>query len=387
MSQAMDKALDAMITARKENVGSTAADAEEQPWIQAMDAINQLTTFRDEFNKRFYSMYGFDEVKAATLDQWKQTKTLSAKGAVQSFSTQIRQHIKTNFGGKLTGDLSSSISGYIEEEFRKLAVAASSKDITFQMSTTKNSAFSTDSVVKLGEISSTIALEVDRASVANKVQAAKAFENFHKNMAAAQSKGTVVYESTKNYHLGEKFSGFHGTSFNVQSAIGMLNQIGYPHAEALLNKVKNTIPGSIYGAGGMEYRHQVSQNLAKYIAYFLFDDWTTIGDVGGDINVVHVFSLSSIVVPLSWLLQKMGQAMMKATEEMNIDSYVRIYYSLPKNLYSDKYEYENEEDRKPKSQERWSDQLNEGNRLTLHIHFLKNFKELIVGDLGAIMDF
>lgn len=70
------------------------------------------------------------------------------------------------------------------------------------------------------------------------------------------------------------------------------------------------------------------------MAKLLFDDWTTIGDSVGNFNAIHVFHLSGIAVPLSYLLQKMAEAAEEALGNLisHPSSYFKVNFNLPSSI-------------------------------------------------------
>lgn len=370
INRAMDTALTRTLSA------PSVRNSDEHPWIEALNAINQMKDFRNKFKKRFYSMYGFDKMETSVWAQWK-------KDTAQKISRkEVGQMLKTDFKSLMNNLPSQQIAGYVAENLATSFVGASTnrKGITFKGSTTDKSGFSTDVVHLIGQFDSDIEIDFSQMLASDKTQAADSIKTFYQKLVDSQSKGTVVYESTKKYNLGETFKGFKGTSFNIQSLEEMLSRINYPHASAMLNKLKQTIPGTIYEGEAAAYQSELSKNLATYIAYFLFDDWETIGNEIGDVNVVHVFRLSDIVVPLSYVLSKMAQAMRDAIN--NLTSYVRVNFTLPGNILYPESFYPTTDTEG--SEVRWEAQKEAANDITITIEFLANFKKLMTNDLSGL---
>jgi hypothetical protein len=155
-------------------------------------------------------------------------------------------------------------------------------------------------------------------------------------MSAQMQETAITYESTKKYHLGSTFHGFKGTTFGYFDAVTMLNRIDLRanghDVEGFLNKIMNTASGALL-ENEKSFREEARLTLALAVAHFLFDDWDDIGRnmASATTTGVHVFRLSDILVPLSYLLLSMAQALRSSIAEAR--SVASIRFNFPKILY------------------------------------------------------
>jgi hypothetical protein len=74
--------------------------------------------------------------------------------------------------------------------------------------------------------------------------------------------------------------------------------------------------------------------LAQDVAYMLFDDFTTIGNVSSSGNAIHVMNLNGIMMPLSVFLSMLADAIESVKEE-DLRRLVNVSINAPAILYPD----------------------------------------------------
>lgn len=129
--------------------------------------------------------------------------------------------------------------------------------------------------------------------------------------------GYIVYFNDKNYNIG-KSSTAHKAASNVKlkdldsilaNASIDVNQLIYNILQATSGGISE---GNDYGA---------ADAIAQEVAFFLFDDWNTIGAAQSGGNAIHIMSLEGIMIPLSAFLFAMGTAINSA--KAHVDSFAR----------------------------------------------------------------
>ena len=100
------------------------------------------------------------------------------------------------------------------------------------------------------------------------------------------------------------------------------------------------------------------------VAYFLFDDFATIGEEAkGNLKTIHLFWLSGIYVPLSFLLKVLADSIKISWNEAK--SIVDFTLESPEILYPNEKVY---------THELWVKQREDAlKRTTLSMKFLKSF--------------
>ena len=373
LNSCMDNALDNMLNAKNSNF----LYDNNYPWQELLETLNETENFRKNFKTRLFSKYGFDNIKTNILAELKKNLT----GSKENIKKTINTVINDNFKSVLE---SSKIGGYVEEELVPIIMKATSKknDVYNVSFSTKAAHASTDIIHVLNKevplVEGQLQAQFNFTS-RNKTSVAQSMEKFQKEILNKNSQNYIVYETTKNYNLGEKFfDGFRGTSFNTQSLKELLYRINYKHADALVNKMLNTIPGAIY-QNDKSFVEKFNNSIASKFAYLLFDDFTTIGDFQPDSNVIHIFRLSGIVLPLSYLLKKMALAAEKSLK--NLDNFIKVENTLPDKVL---YDYPQEDITREASNYRWINQRNVATKNNVfYIQILKNFKELILSDFNV----
>ena len=376
--------------------------AKDSPYSAVLEAINATNDFRQTFKERFFSMYGFDEFSAELAQKWSASQA-GVKDDAKKYAKALRKQVRTEYKSKLKtgqGGFSQQIAGYIAEEFAKAVTlaAAQNKSLKVDSRTTAElgaTAASTDLVSIMQKEVADISISVstafdttvnDQDFISQKGKAYVAMNRMIEQMKTNMDNALIVNESTKKYHLGDNFHGFKGTTYSYTAAVEMLNHIdlrGNGHdIQGFLNKIMNTRPGALL-AGRSDIISEARHTLSTAVAHFLFDDWDTIGVdmANASVNVIHVFRLSDIVVPLSYVLLSMAQAMRKSYEEASRIAGVHFTSIRTPIAYND-YPYEDTSIKA--SHERWQDQRNRQiEEFSIQISFLEDFKKIVSTYLGT----
>lgn len=165
------------------------------------------------------------------------------------------------------------------------------------------------------------------ASVRAKV--IQTYKNFYKEIE--DMSGDIIMISDKNYYLNtlklKKRKGFEAqTGTRLKNVKALLQSV---HSgldiEGLIIYLANCGPGMILGS---KESTDVLNNIATQIGHFLFDDLDMSFTVPQGVNLIHVFNLSGIYIPLSIYLESVQHALLEAQQE--IDQLVHIHISYPK---------------------------------------------------------
>lgn len=206
----------------------------------------------------------------------------------------------------------------------------------------------------------------------------KIIEDFTRNFLNKSNTSFIKYTSTKVSSLGESFEkyGF-GTKTRPEEIMNLLDRAGITETDNLLEVLYNTGKGAIL-ENQKEIRNKVKENLIKMVAYILFDDWESFGENQGDRQVIHIFNLNKVMVPLSYLLIAMSDAVENTNR--NLNKVFSIQLSAPKVLFDPPIEISEE-----KTMEKfWQEQAKYAkNNTKLTIQFIRNFKTLIVQMLNS----
>lgn len=198
-------------------------------------------------------------------------------------------------------------------------------------------------------------------------------ENFYNNYLGKIKDGFIVFENVKNYSLGNNFRGFStGKSQPLSQLPSILNEIGLNiDGDSLVNLLYNTIGGAI-GEDRQSYvRDQIRLSMSGAIANFLFDDWQMIGQSGD--RSIHIFNLNGVLVPLSYLLISMGEAIKRVQRAPS--DYFKVTFNMPGSiLWPERVPMSDGEN----IYDYWEQQRQDvESRSTFSIKFLANFKSLL----------
>ena len=187
------------------------------------------------------------------------------------------------------------------------------------------------------------------------------------------AKGSLVILSNKNYIINEMFAngsdtrlpGFGAqTATNLKNLNALLSTVGMGRVSSLIDYLANAGDGML-----LDLDEDILRVIAARIANFLFDDMSITPPSG--LNVIHVFNLSGVYVPLSFILQGVAAGLRNVENKMKdasyADNFVNVTFkqgpTIPPIWYSTA----------------WVDfrEVRES-RTLIEVHFLQGFAEEIV---------
>lgn len=134
----------------------------------------------------------------------------------------------------------------------------------------------------------------------------------------------VIYESVKNYGLGKSFRGFSissrvSTPEKLRSFLLENTDFSAARVENFIAQILNVMSGAIYEGKREDIRNNLSILLSRAVGQLLFDDFEEkAGELAqqGSATAIHIFSLSGVKVPLSYLLMKIGDTFLELSNEV-----------------------------------------------------------------------
>lgn len=178
--------------------------------------------------------------------------------------------------------------------------------------------------------------------------------------------GFIIYSNVKNYQLGNNFDGFSaGSNMFLRQYFNLLSEI---QDSKKLSQFVTAIMNTLSGAIGEDQKTSLEDLIAQDIAYFLYDDFETIGEAEmKGAKSLHIFLLSDFYVPLSFFLRLLGEAFINL--QTNISSYVDT------TIYSGTIKY----NEGPYGIEKWEDQRETAlDEINIGIKFLRNFRSIMI---------
>lgn len=199
------------------------------------------------------------------------------------------------------------------------------------------------------------------------------------------SKLFVIHGSDKLYSMGDSFRSF-GKVSKVTDIQGLINKSGFGSdyfGNKLVSLYLNTTEGA--ALSGKEDREKVQEAFRVIVAAFagqlLFSDWAMIGYDGVGATQIHVFDLDGIIVPLSYLLDGLAEAMENFGETgiykgpLTIGNFQRGKILYPKDQDS---RYPGHEPGAEDFNEYWIRQREDArSKANFRINFLSDFKKIV----------
>lgn len=219
----------------------------------------------------------------------------------------------TNQAGQIGGTLAEYFTALVED-----GVQVKSKMAKTDIVTVHSSNIAVDLQALTQEIESAITNAPGPKSL---ISTAQALAEKNEELSAL-SDTFVVYTSQKMYGMGKSFAGFHTSTdtaiSELQAIKTMANAPSTNNIDDLVAVMYNTIPGAVFGSSKdrQQIHELVKAQIAEWFAYTLFDDWTTIGQNTG-ISSIHVMNLDSINIPVSVLLQLLGDTIIQTESFSN----------------------------------------------------------------------
>lgn len=185
--------------------------------------------------------------------------------------------------------------------------------------------------------------------------------------------GYIVYTSSKNYTINKGFKrrgGFSsGEDITLGTFKGLLQDSPFAsHAYSMVGGIMQLLKGAV----GHGRKNEYVTAIARYVAYFLFDDIGSIGTniKGSSPTALHLFDLDGIYIPLSFFLDLLANAFasIQKTQPTNLVK-VDIKGADRTIMYPYPQEY---------TTEMWHNQGQDAlNNIKISVKFLADFQKII----------
>ena len=368
------------------------------------DRVLEYEAFLKIYNKRtsFAKTYGPQVFKDLGLDKL-------ASMAVESIKALENDKSRANFEKELEATLESSKdlvisskkAGLIEEYMRadrgkfikglEKAVTIKNKNLSFtgralKSVVTGRRAHTRPDVMRFDQsLAGIFKKTIGDKPGSNAKAVVKQFEDFAKKAAIKKPDSIIIYENIKNYgvdtdNFNEK--GFGGSERNLNQIKHILDKVGVNNSNLYINKIKQLRTGAIYDSDA-GVLGQITQDLASALAYFLFDDFYTIGDIPkGTRGTIHLFSLSRTVFPLSLFLEKTIEVLSKIESLVDTPQEAAGVIKIDISQKAVIYDYNTRISKKlsgESSEMRWENQrARASNDASIVINFWRDFKNIIL---------
>lgn len=295
------------------------------------------------YGKRIADLYNIDEMADRMLQTIKEQTDLEKQ--IKASKNKMGSLVKADGNNKRVGELKEYFLTLTVNEVADAIQRANpgSNSIQWQAIQVGQHGVKPDVVLSYGINTNIVESAMDSLKFGS---GREDFEKMFRELGqkvANFSDGFLVYTNAKSYTLQRhpdekdnyKFSGFDGgEGGNMKFLQHLYETQGGAHAEQFIGAVMNTVQGAM----GHFLKGDFENIIAEQLAWFLFDDYDTLGselqEHSG--NIIHIFDLDGVIVPLSILLRRLADSFEDnielAIRGNNIDSVARVKISAPRNI-------------------------------------------------------
>lgn len=242
----------------------------------------------------------------------------------------------------------------------------------------KETGFKADNIITFGIDPDIIQKALETNEQVSRERNKNLFENLGKQLQGIHD-GFIVYSSDKNYTYNEGFKergGFQAEKISLDTYRNIMRYTTR-NARTFIGAILQTAEGAVLG--GEKSRKELEAAAAQDIAYFLFDDFKTLGkeaDVN-DPKAIHIMNLDGVYIPLSFFLILVANAI--DDEVGNPDDFVTVNISVADILWKTQDEQDDEQERTGLSAfDMWQVQRSYALRESkIEVHFLREFQQII----------
>lgn len=304
------------------------------------------------------------------------TEAILNKESVQEQAKKVSKKVKSNFaqrGGFSLEAIENTVFSMIADGVKQ---GVKEKGHVYY-SGKKETGFKADNILTFGIDENIIQETLETNEATSRERNKELFENLEKNLKGIKD-GYIVYSSDKNYTYNEGFrerGGFKAEGISLDTYRKIMKYTTR-NARTFVGAILQTAQGAIKGP---QFRPELEEAMAQDIAYFLFDDFKTLGKEAkaGDPTAIHIMNLDGIYIPLSFFLMLVAQAI--ESEIGDPDDFVRVSINVPEILWKTQKEQDKWHEKTGASAiEAWVYQREQAlAESKIEVHFLKEFQEII----------
>lgn len=401
LEDSIDEAMRRMLEESEVNSELDQIYGDAAQWKEIGEAYRSLTVFQRQMKNMIKTQLNLDQLRSffdSVEGKGVYRKTRRNKKKTGGFAEKIgwkSQQLSNNIGGKVQ----EYIETIIAEALPKGATISERKTVVMQGEIMKNDIselFQYEAEIEDVDLSSLFYEMENYLSQSTSLKnAADRFQEFYdKNLANLSRKNFYTVTNVKMGSLGSGFSGFHNGGKIQLSKLGdyiAAAGIDAGKGQDFINVAYNTLSGAIFEDRREEVTEDIKRIITGAAARLLFDDWSTIGVENTGTQILNFFNIDGIIIPSSYFLIGLGNAMQKAAEEMNnvSNSWFSVSeFHLPTTVIYHQGDWRKfgntNEDIKNGIWDAWNEQAETAAKESYFItKFLYNFKSIIGKILGA----
>lgn len=370
------QALEESVFERLKNSGDWSKNDENKGYKEFLETLDsqKYSTQKNMFLQSLYDSLKLDELREHILEQIESSEKMA-----EIFSEKKLK----NRAGLVQKSLhqSTTMKGTIAEIFGQTAMQVAANEF--------GSGGATSSVVGAsgGKADIVATFGFDYSKVSDTIE--KYYENRPERVAAFKTlneklrklkDGFIVYTNAKDYSLirkpmsnGYMFNGFSaGSAISLSSLEGVIaNTPG--GSKNIIAHIMSTMEGAVFS----DLKGQIQEELASKMAYFLFDDVTTIGVEGAAADhAIHLMLLDGVYIPLSYMFVLMSEAIETVEAEISVNPTDILEVTIDAGSIA--YPTGNPSGTWQWEEGSWESQKNIAyNQIKISARFLKNFIDVI----------
>lgn len=359
LSEELPKLVDEAIT-NMLNSNEVYGKEDEKAYSDLLKGINEVYG-KDSFSTQLYKLYHIDELKQALLNSIQKSSKKNRYASLQKIkSSGIVDRNRYSDGGISLEYLENLTINEIIDNLKGLKNAKVSYGGAIHTGATGMKA---DNIVVFNIDPNIVQETIETNERVSRERNYQMIKELGDKISKIDN-GFIVYSSAKNYSLNENFRGFSsGNKITLGQFQTLLSRI-QGNIDTFVGGILQTLSGAI----GENMKMDFQQWVAEDIAYFLFDDFETIGVPQSSGTSIHVFNLDGILVPLSFFLWLLAVSIEKGTRNPHDIVKAKI------NAGTIKWT----EEQAVYTQEMWVEQRNDAlNNITISVSFLQDFKNIM----------
>lgn len=346
----------------------TRVDEKYQSAYQEMaTALKELTSSAKEYIIDLKRVYHLDEISEIINAEINKEKDI--KGVASKVGGKVSANIHQTGGYNMENYINFVVNEAVRKNFKATDNLKSIKSYT-----TGDTGQKADTVITIGLNTSAIEKWLETQQFGTREKDRYALMNLQRRLKDLKG-GFVVYTNVKNYKVDSDFRS-HG--FSAGQAIKLRAFSNMTHylikdGKYFTVAIMNTIPGALNDSN----YESVKTAMARSVAAFLFDDFSTIGNEMSQnaTNAIHLFNLEGIYVPLSWFFYHLSQVFGNSGDANTL---VRVNIKIPKEIEFQTQEKQNYWKQLFPEQSAWRYQADLAlDNTTIQMHFLGAIKELL----------
>ena len=391
--QHINEAIDKAVKAMTEDIGSKGevndiyGDADQ--WRAIGEAYRTIEGFSNQFQNMIKNKIDFTKAAEMFLNKnnqsiYRKARRGNKKSGYRTYIDEVL-HLRTR-----AGQIGGSVEEYINDLIARIApkgghITEKGTTVIQSEKTTVDRVgvyyFEVEGDISAQRLAEMISESLDGADSLK--ESAQLLEDFYNRNLKNLNNAFVIYGSDKLYKLDSDFSGFHNGGAQPLSRLPDYIESAGVNASVGMDFVYtayNTLPTAIYAGERAEIQEQITNVLTAAAAKLLFNDWATVGVETEGAQALHIFNLDGVLVPISYLLINLGEAMIKASGDMK--RFFSVSVSLPETVVyhpGDWHKFgKGDENIKNQLYAKWQEQFQKAEKESyFSTKFLSNFKSLM----------